>query len=136
MPQDMTIARLAEAGGVGVETVRFYQRRGLMPLPKSGAASYRTYDQAHVDRLRFIRSAQNAGFTLEEIGELLELDGTRERARVREMARERLAALDAKIEELRQSRASLARLLQACETKGGGCCPIVEAFTPTGKRRA
>jgi MerR family mercuric resistance operon transcriptional regulator len=134
MTQDMTIARLAEAGGVGVETIRFYQRRGLMPVTKSGSTSYRTYDQSHVDRLRFIRSAQNAGFTLEEIGELLELDGTRERKRVREMARERLAALDAKIDELKQSRASLGRLLDACETKGGGCCPIVEAFQPPRRK--
>jgi MerR family mercuric resistance operon transcriptional regulator len=64
MPADMTIARLAAAAGVGVETVRYYQRRGLLPVPAS-AGAVRRYDAGHVRRLRFIRRAQAAGFTLE-----------------------------------------------------------------------
>jgi MerR family mercuric resistance operon transcriptional regulator len=76
MPADMTIARLAAAAGVGVETVRYYQRRGLLPVPAS-AGAVRRYDAGHVRRLRFIRRAQAAGFTLEEIGELLALDRLR-----------------------------------------------------------
>ena len=73
--QKLTIARLAKGAGVGVETVRYYQRRGLMPVPKAwGDSAYRTYDEEHVQRLRIIRRAQAAGFTLEEIGELPEAD--------------------------------------------------------------
>ena len=78
----LTIARLGAAAGVGVETVRYYQRRGLLPVPASMGA-VRRYDAGDVRRLRFIRRAQAAGFTLEEIGELLALDRTGDRARVR-----------------------------------------------------
>ena len=81
---EMTIAKLARAADVGVETVRYYQRRGLMPVPRAaGKSAYRHYDGGHLQRLFFIRKAQAAGFTLEEIKELLVLDRTRDRARVR-----------------------------------------------------
>jgi MerR family mercuric resistance operon transcriptional regulator len=126
----ITIARLAEAADVGVETVRYYQRRGLMPVPRASSA-VRTYEPAHIERLVFIRRAQTAGFTLEEIGELLKLDRSNDRARVREMARERLVALDAKIEELNAAKSSLTRLLGACHARKSGPCPIIEAFEPT-----
>jgi MerR family transcriptional regulator, mercuric resistance operon regulatory protein len=129
MPE-MTIAKLAQAGGVGVETVRYYQRRGLMPEPprdpvNGGARRYRTED---VRRLRFIRQAQAAGFTLEEIGELLELDATDDRLRARELARSRVAMLDARIAELTAARAALARLADRCASADAGPCPIRGAF--------
>ena len=129
--QEKTIARLAEAGGVGVETVRYYQRRGLMPVPKPRGGGVRTYDDSHVERLIFIRRAQSAGFSLEEIGELLKLDRSNDRTRVRELARERLAALDAKIAELEDAKQSLSRLLGACHARKSGPCPIIEAFAPS-----
>lgn len=96
------LAALAKAGGVGVETVRYYQRRGLMPEPPRPAGfglggGIRRYGDEKIRRLRFIKSAHSAGFTLEEIGELLALDSTDERSRAREMARRRIAALDQKI---------------------------------------
>lgn len=125
----ITIARLAEAADVGVETVRYYQRRGLMPVPRATGA-VRTYDSAHIERLIFIRRAQSAGFTLEEIAELLKLDRGSDRARVRELARERLEALDQKIEELNAAKAALSRLLGACHARKSGPCPIIEAFAP------
>jgi MerR family mercuric resistance operon transcriptional regulator len=108
----LTIAGLARAGDVGVETVRYYQRRGLLETPDrpEGAGQsggVRRYGGGDVRRLRFIRSAQAAGFTLEQVGELLALDATDDRARARELAKERIAALDARIEELEQARASL-----------------------------
>ena len=79
----MTIAKLARAAEVGVETVRYYQRRGLMPVPRaSGTTAYRHYDHAHLRKLLFIRRAQAAGFTLEEIKEFLSVDNTRDRARI------------------------------------------------------
>jgi MerR family mercuric resistance operon transcriptional regulator len=124
---DLTIARLGAAAGVGVETVRYYQRRGLLPVPASGGA-VRRYDANDVRRLRFVRRAQAAGFTLDEIGELLALDRTEDRARVREFATERLAALDERIAELEQSRAALERLRSTCASGRKGPCPIIEAF--------
>ena len=124
---DLTIARLGAAAGVGVETVRYYQRRGLLVVPRS-AGAIRRYDAGDVRRLRFIRRAQAAGFTLDEIGELLALDRTDDRARVRELATERLAALDARIAELEQSRGALERLRSTCASGRKGPCPILEAF--------
>jgi MerR family mercuric resistance operon transcriptional regulator len=123
----MTIARLGSAAGVGVETVRYYQRRGLLGVP-AGAGGVRRYDDDDVRRLRFIRRAQSAGFTLDEIRELLALDRTDDRARVRAMATERLAALDVRIAELEQSRAALDRLRSSCASGRKGPCPIIEAF--------
>ena len=124
---DLTIAGLGAAAGVGVETVRYYQRRGLLAVPAS-AGAVRRYDTGDLRRLRFIRRAQAAGFTLEQIGALLALDRTGDRARVRELATERLAALDSRIAELEQSRAALERLRSTCASGRRGPCPILEAF--------
>lgn len=124
----MTIAKLARGAGVGVETVRYYQRRGLLPTPRAAVDAYREYDPEHLRRLRFIRRAQTAGFTLEEIGELLSLDRSAERLRVRELARIRLEALNARMAELEAARRSLTKLLGACTASQGGPCPIIEAF--------
>jgi MerR family mercuric resistance operon transcriptional regulator len=123
-----TIGGLARAAGVGVETVRYYQRRGLLPEPARPPGEIRRYGASDLQRLRFIRRAQAAGFTLEEIGELLALDRTDDRARVRELASERLAALDARIAELQTSRAALERLRSTCASGRKGPCPIIEAF--------
>jgi len=127
----MTIAKLARAAEVGVETVRYYQRRGLLPVPRAaGNSSFRHYDQAHLQTLRFIRRAQAAGFTLEGIKELLALDRTRDRARIRVLAGQRLEALAREAEEIEQSRQALQRLLGACKGSNRGPCPIIEAFSP------
>lgn len=128
---DMTIAKLARAANVGAETVRYYQRRGLMPVPRaSGKTAYRHYDESHLKTLQFVRRAQAAGFTLEEIKELLSLDRTRDRARVRALAGQRLEALARQAEELEASRQALQRLLGACQGSKRGPCPIIEAFSP------
>jgi MerR family mercuric resistance operon transcriptional regulator len=130
-----TIAGLARDGGVSVETVRYYQRRGLLETPaRTGGDSFgggvRRYGDEDVRRLRFIRSAQAAGFTLEQIGDLLSLDATedRARARARALAKERLSAPDAEIAELEAARTSLRRLAQACNVSTPGPCPIIAAF--------
>lgn len=129
----MTIAGFAREGGVGVETVRYYQRRGLLDTPDrpdgAGAGGgIRRYSPNDVRRLRFIRSAQAAGFTLEQIGELLALDATDDRTRARQLANERIGALDAKIGELERVRASLRRLARECGSGSEGPCPILTAF--------
>ncbi|WP_375196658.1 MerR family DNA-binding protein [Sphingobium sp.] len=129
----MTISGLARAGGVGVETVRFYQRRGLLGTPERPegggmAGGVRRYEEEDVRRLKFIRSAQGAGFTLEQIGELLRLDAGQDRARARELAAQRLEALDLRIAELQAARDSLRRLAGACHASEEGPCPIISAF--------
>jgi MerR family mercuric resistance operon transcriptional regulator len=132
-----TIAGLAREGGVGVETVRFYQRRGLLPTPErwSGdgiGGGIRRYGEEDVRRLRFIRSAQTAGFTLEQIRELLSLDASEDRERARELAAERLAALDRTIADLQEARTALRRLAGACASTDSGPCPIIAAFQGEG----
>ena len=127
----LSIAELARSAGVGVETVRYYQRRGLLPDPrpqKTGVSGIRHYGADEARRLRFIRSAQAAGFTLDEIAELLRLDSSGDRPRAREMARERIAELDAKIAELEKARQSLARLARECAAGDKGPCPIIASF--------
>jgi len=129
----MTIGTLAREGGVGVETVRYYQRRGLLPRPArpdgdGPSGGVRRYDADDLRRLRFVRSAQGAGFTLEEIAELIRLDAGQDRARARAMATERIAALDARIAALEAARAWLARLERECGAGGVGPCPILTAF--------
>jgi len=125
-----TIGGLARAAGVGVETVRYYQRRGLLAEPARPSGEVRRYGEEDLRRLRFIRAAQAAGFTLGEIGELLELSAADDRKRARELARVRVEALDEKIAELRQARAALAGLAADCDSKRGGPCPILTAFDP------
>jgi MerR family mercuric resistance operon transcriptional regulator len=131
----LTIGKLAAAGGVGVETVRYYQRRGLMGTPvRSGGDGWgggvRRYGEDEVRRLKFIRAAQASGFTLEEISELLALEESDDRIRVRALARQRIDALDEKIAQMTETRAALARLADQCAASDVGPCPILTAFEP------
>ena len=115
---------------MGVETIRYYQRRGLLPEPARPPGEIRRYGGEDLKRLRFIRSAQAAGFTLSEISELLDLSASDDRPRARELAQARVAALDAKIEEMREARDALAGLASACAKRRAGPCPILSAFEP------
>ena len=129
----LTIGKLAAAGGVGVETVRYYQRRGLMGTPvRSGGDGWgggvRRYDDDDVRRLKFIRAAQVSGFTLDEISELLALEASEDRVRVRTLARQRIEALDEKIAQMTETRAALARLADQCAASDKGPCPILASF--------
>ena len=123
----LTIGKLASAGGVGVETIRFYQRRGLLDTPTRDDG-IRRYGSDDVRRLRFIRQAQAAGFTLEEIKELLDLDASEDRGRARELANSRVKALDIKITELQRARDALRRLARECGSGSAGPCPILTSF--------
>ena len=123
----LTIGRLAAAGGVGVETIRYYQRRGLLQTPTRDR-EVRRYGSEDLRRLRFIRHAQAAGFTLEEIKELLDLDASEDRSRARDLARTRVNALDEKIAELQKARDALKRLARECGTGAAGPCPILTSF--------
>lgn len=123
-----SIGGLAAAAGVNVETVRYYQRRGLLAEPPRPPGEIRRYGEEHVRRLRFIRSAQAAGFTLAEIGELLDLDASDDRARARELALARASVLNRKIEEMKEAREALLALASACAGSRKGPCPILSAF--------
>ena len=124
----LRISELARMGGVGVETVRFYQRKGLLEAPAGRVRAGRHYGSNDVRRLRFIRSAQQAGFALAEIAELLELDSSNDRARAREMAAARIAELDSQIATLSLSRDQLSRLAMDCAGSKAGPCPIIASF--------
>jgi MerR family mercuric resistance operon transcriptional regulator len=126
-PQSLTIGKLAAAGGVGVETIRFYQRRRLLETPGRDDG-VRRYGSDDLRRLRFIRQAQAAGFTLEEIKELLDLDANDDRARARTLAAARVKALDEQIGKLARARDALKRLAKECSGGGSGPCPILSAF--------
>lgn len=124
----MTIGALAEAAGVNVPTVRYYERRGIIPRPPRTSSGYRRYDQAFLDRIRFIRRAQELGFTLEEIGDLLALrvDDRRACSIVEEATRAKLADVQAKIRDLQRLRNVLNRLVRSCqEREPTNECPIL-----------
>ena len=126
---ELTIGSLADEAGVNVETIRYYQRRGLMPEPDKPAQGYRRYDATTVKRVRFIKRAQALGFTLEEIGGLLELDEAHACAETRELASHKLEAIETKLADLAAMRKALTALLCQCDAGAmKGNCPIIHAL--------
>ena len=126
-----TIGKLAERAGVGVETVRFYQRRGLIKEPPTPAKGFREYPEETAERIRFIRGAKELGFTLEEVGRLLELkvDPGQNCASVKAYAMDKIAIIDHKIRSLDGMRQQLARLAKACDNgRRTSDCAILEAL--------
>lgn len=125
----ISIGQLAKAASVGVETVRFYERKGLLDVPARKDSGYRQYDTDAVERLKFIRRAQQVGFTLREIQDLISLrdDPDARRADVRDRATGKIADIDAKVRDLLAMRESLVNLLEACEGDGpaSGCSIIM-----------
>jgi MerR family transcriptional regulator, mercuric resistance operon regulatory protein len=121
-----TIGKFAAAAGVGVETVRFYQRRGLLPLPERRAAGgYREYDEADEARLAFIRRARQLGFSLEEIGDLLGPAQARSTDEIAAAAQAKLAAVDDQVRQLTLLRCRLRRLVQVCAHGNGDDCVML-----------
>ena len=126
---ELTIGSLADEAGVNVETIRYYQRRGLMPEPDKPAHGYRRYDATTVKRVRFIKRAQALGFTLEEIGGLLELDEAHACAETRELAAHKLGAIETKLADLAAMRKALTALVRQCDAGAmQGNCPIIHAL--------
>jgi MerR family mercuric resistance operon transcriptional regulator len=123
----MTIGRLAEETGVHFETIRYYQRLGLIPTPPKPPGSVRRYTNDAVERLRFIRRAQGLGFSLEEVKLLLELATGEHCAETRTLAQRKLRVVEDRIAELRRIEAALQKLVHACGSgsRGHGC-PIIE----------
>jgi MerR family mercuric resistance operon transcriptional regulator len=129
----LTIARAADAAAVGVQTIRYYERRGLIPQPTQKIGAYRRYDGKHVARIRFIKRAQELGFTLEEVESLLELEDGTNRTRVQEIASARLEQIRERIRSLTRMERTLSHLLEHCRSGTAMACPIIEALS--GVRR-
>lgn len=128
-PNDLPIGGFAAAAGVNVETIRFYQRKGLLPRPRRAYGSIRRYGAADVARVKFVKSAQLLGFSLQEIADLLALeDGTR-CAEARVAAEQKLEDVRAKIEDLRRIESVLAQLVDRCGSgRGTITCPLIAAL--------
>lgn len=136
----MTIAHAARAAGVGVETIRFYERRGLIEQPpKPNGSGFRVYSVETVQRVRFIRQAQELGFSLREVSELLDLraDPAADAAKVHARAAAKLGEIKEKIQALRRMQVALEALIAACPKTGAlGNCSIMEALVGSpGQRR-
>jgi MerR family transcriptional regulator, copper efflux regulator len=127
--ETLTIGAIAKAAEVGVETIRFYEREGLIDEPPRRPSGYREYPRETIRRVRFIRRAKELGFTLKEVGELLSLrvDPERTCADVRRMARAKVADVDAKIAELQKMKDVLERVARSCRGEGPtSTCPILD----------
>lgn len=127
----LTIGQVAKRAGVGVETVRFYEREGLLEEPERRPSGYRQFDEGIVNRLRFIRRAKELGFTLKEIKELLslKLDPSTTCADVKDRAEGKIANIEAKIESLERMKRALVKLTKACSGRGTTSeCPILDAL--------
>lgn len=129
MTTELTIGRLADKAGVNVETIRYYQRRGLMAEPDRPIGGQRRYALEAIKRVRFIKRAQVLGFTLDEVGNLLELDGADACAETRELAAHKLQIIEEKLADLKAMRKALTGLLRQCEAGvTQGHCPIIHAL--------
>ena len=130
---DKTIGEFAKLCGVGVETIRYYQRKGLLHVPlrskELGAGKIRRYGDNDIICLNFILLAKKAGFTLKEIKELLEFDAKNDRERVREIAERRIETLNLTINELTDARNTLSLLVAKCRDTRSSSCPILITFT-------
>ena len=129
MKSRMTIGKLAEAAGVGVETIRFYQRSGLLPEPERPTSGYREYAEDDARRIRFIKRAQTLGFNLEDITGLLRLDGPQTCTVTHDLALEKLHIVKEKIAALASIQDALQQLVRQCERKHQrGACPIIQSL--------
>ncbi len=131
-PTPITIGTLAERSSVGVETIRFYERQGLLPKPARTVSGYRSYPEDAVERVRFIRRAKELGFTLEEIGELLALKVSHGKSceSVRQRALDKVTDIDKKMRDLRKMRRALDALVQRCSGHEGiDDCTILDALS-------
>ena len=124
-----TIGALAEAAGVNVETIRFYQRKGLMPEPEKPYGSIRRYGAAELARVRFIKSAQRLGFSLEEVGELLKLEDGARCSEARQLAEQKLLDVRQKLGDLQRIESVLAGLVaRRSAVRGRVNCPLIASL--------
>lgn len=125
---EMTIGRLAQAAGVGVETIRFYQRRGLLAEPDRPAGGVRRYGDDAIARLGFIRRAQEVGFSLDDVATLLKLGQTPNCRGARTLAARKLELVEARLNSLQRMKQALGDLISQCDAGGARSCPIIESL--------
>jgi MerR family mercuric resistance operon transcriptional regulator len=128
MPGQLTIGKLAECTGVNVETIRYYQRRGLLNEPRKPLEGYRRYPADAAKRVRFIKRAQALGFTLEEVAGLLRIDSAGACAETRELAAHKLALIEEKLAQLGAIRDGLTALVSKCGSGRNRACPIIQVL--------
>lgn len=134
MNENHTIGQLAKAAGVNVETIRYYERRGLIAQPTKPMQGYRTYPNETLARILFIKRAQELGFTLEEINNLLSL-GESHCSEIQELAEAKLASVREKINDLHRLEQVLEELVTKCRTNpDNAACPIVESLQPNPRQ--
>ncbi|MGH8202602.1 MAG: Hg(II)-responsive transcriptional regulator [Steroidobacteraceae bacterium] len=129
MAERCSIGALAREAGVNVETIRYYQRRGLVPEPTKPLGGIRNYAPEHVQRLRFIKRAQQLGFSLEEVAELLSLEDGLHCHEVEQIAGQKLATVRERIAQLQTIESALATLVRRCRSNSGKVrCPLIAAL--------
>jgi MerR family mercuric resistance operon transcriptional regulator len=129
MSVDLTIGKLAEAAGVNVETIRYYQRRGLLDEPHKPLGGHRRYSAEQAKRLRFIKRAQALGFTLGEVGMLLKLDSAFGCSDTRSMVARKLELIERKMADLTAMRQALVQLVRQCDaSESTKPCPIIDVL--------
>ena len=132
--ESFTIGAFAEAAGVNVETIRFYQRNGLLPEPAKPHGSIRRYGDADVTRVRFVKAAQRLGFSLDAIAELLRLDDGTHCEEASALAESKLKDVREKIADLARMESVLSELVCACHArKGNVSCPLIASLQDGGR---
>lgn len=127
--QNLTIGAFAQAAGVNVETIRFYQRKRLLSEPDKPHGSIRRYGETEVTRVRFVKSAQRLGFSLDEIAELLGLDDGTHCAQASNLAQRKLKDVREKLADLKRMESVLSQLVRACHTsRGNVSCPLIASL--------
>lgn len=132
VPGNLSIGNLARLTGTKVETVRFYEKYGLLPPPGRTAGNYRAYEESHLNRLSFIRRARDLGFSLDQVRALLDLsdDRTRPCEAVDSLAKQHLAEIERKIADLNALQRELGKLVDQCQCGTVADCRIIEALSP------
>ncbi|WP_257755435.1 Hg(II)-responsive transcriptional regulator [Burkholderia glumae] len=126
---NLTIGGFAKAAGVNVETIRFYQQRGLLRTPGRPLGGIRRYGESDVARMRFVKAAQRLGFSLDEVGQLLRLDDGTHCGEAAELAARHLVDVRAKLDDLARIEAALSHLVSECRTRRGNVsCPLIAAL--------
>jgi len=136
MAQKLTIGKVAAAAAVNVETIRFYQRRGLLTEPPKSQGGFRYYDEAIIARVRFVKRAQALGFSLEEVVGLLALEQSSACGPTHDAAVRKLQLVEERITDLKRIQSTLKNLVQQCEAGPGAvCCPIIESLAHSASNK-
>ena len=130
MNKGLQIGEVAKRAGVSIDTLRYYEKVKLLPRTGRSTGGFRLFAAEHVDQVRFIKQAQELGFSLDEIRDLLATGGTAECQKVRDLLKRKLAEMDERLKSMKDFRRVLARHLSACETElkkhhSSACCPVL-----------